>query len=123
MLRNYEKREPQYELFNVTVDDKPAAVKIPIKDIYYFMFTGKAVVLHTYTECFTLDEKTLERAANKFLERGFFKVNRRCIINISKVYEVLENEVIMQNDERLSISRRGRKSLLKEMAGYLIRNG
>lgn len=123
LLKNYEAKNPQYELFNVIDDNNLAAVRISINDIYYFSFTNQSVVLHTYSENFTLVERILDKAVKKYLDSGFFKINRRCIISIRKVYEVLETEVVLDNNEKLPISRRNRKELLKAMADYIVSNG
>lgn len=123
LIQNYETRNPHYELFNVIADNNLALVRLPINDIYYFLLTEQSVVLHTYSECFTLAEKVLDKAAKNFLEKGFFKINRRCIANTRKIYEVLDTDVVLDNSEKFPISRRNRKILLKAMADYLILNG
>ncbi len=51
----------------------------------------------------------------KYLSSGFYQINRTCIVNVTKVYEVLDGNLIMGNGDKLIISRRAKKGLLREV--------
>ena len=108
-------KKPQYELFDVLVEGNISTIKVQTNNIYYFDFVDEKVFIHTYSEKFVLVERVFDKIVKKYLSEGFYKISRTCIINISKVQELLDKSVIMDNDDKLIVSRRTRKELLQRV--------
>lgn len=108
-------KNPQYDVLDVLIDGKPSTAKIQASNIYYFKFVSKNIFAYTYNDTFILTERVFEKVVEKFRTKGFYKINRTCIVNISKVYEVLEESVIMDNGDKLIVSRRAKKELLHKV--------
>lgn len=102
-------------MLDVLIDGKPSTVKLRTGNIYYFEFYDRNITLRTYNECHTLIERTLENIVKEYQPKGFFKINRACIVNVTKIYELVDDYIVMDNGDRLFVSRRKRKELLQEM--------
>lgn len=99
--------------YTVRIGD--TSYQIPMDEILYFETGNKThhLLLHTTTRI--LDFRgNLQQVAEE-LGSGFLKVHRSFLIQLSKVRHVdyPNNEVIMENDVRCLLSRKGKK-LLKE---------
>lgn len=109
-------KNPQYEVFSVLIDGKPSTIKIQASNIHYFQFVSRIITLHTYNDSFILSERVFDNIIKKYLSHGFYQINRTCVVNVTKVYEVLDGNLIMDNGDKLIISRRAKKGLLREVA-------
>lgn len=119
MIRLFEDRSyqnPEYEFLEILQHGKQALIKISVYNIYYFQCTDNQIIFRTYNETFVLKERTFEKVISQYISKGFYRIHRNCIVNVSKVYEVLETDLVMDNKETLPISRRNRKGLLREIA-------
>ncbi len=108
-------KKPQYEVFSVLIDGKPSTIKIQASNIYYFQFVSRIITLHTFNDSFILSERVFDNIIKKYLSSGFYQINRTCVVNVTKVYEVLDGNLIMDNGDKLIISRRAKKGLLREV--------
>lgn len=108
-------KKPQYDVFKVLVDGKLSTIKIQASNIYYFQFESKIITVHTYNDSFVLAERIFDNIVKKYLSSGFFQINRTCIVNVAKVYEVLDDTITMDNGDKLMVSRRAKKGLLHEI--------
>lgn len=115
MLNTFLAKKPRYEALNVLIDGKPSIIKIQASNIYYFQFINKIITAHTYDKSFILSERVFDKIVKKYLERGFYQINRTCVVNVSKIYEVLDDSVIMDNGDKLMVSRRTKKGLIREV--------
>ncbi len=102
-------------MFSVLIDGKPSTIKIQASNIYYFQFVSRIITLHTYNDSFILSERVFDNIIKKYLSSGFYQINRTCIVNVTKVYEVLDGNLIMDNGDKLIISRRAKKRLFREV--------
>lgn len=109
------KKPQQYDVFNVLIDGKLSTIKIPSSNIYYFVFESKTITVHTYNDSFILSERIFDNICKKYLSSGFFQINRTCIVNVAKVFEVLDDTIIMDNGDKLMVSRRAKKGLIHEI--------
>lgn len=119
LLEDYIAKQPKYEIFDVVKHGTYSTVKIPLDSIYYFEYSNKNILLHKSDEVLLLAGKVLDKAINPYLTQGFCKIHRNCVVNISKVYEVFDTYVILTNGEKLPVSRRQRKEILKAMCSFV----
>lgn len=115
LFNAYLAKKPQYEVFSVLIGGKPSTVKIQASNIYYFQYAKRIITLNTYNESFILAERVFDSIIKKYLSRGFYQINRTCVVNVTKVYEVLDGNLIMDNGDKLTVSRRAKKGLLREV--------
>lgn len=119
LLRNISQRNSQFEFFNILIDGVRIARRIPVKSIYYFDYDSGNITLHTKSESFILTDRILDKIARKYVPRGFYRIRRNYLVNVEKVYEVLDNEVVLDNKNHLPISRRRRKELIVGLSGVV----
>lgn len=117
IFEDYSNRKPDENVVEILVDGISSTRRIPLNNIYYFQSIGGNNVLHTYSEQFILVERVFDKVAQAYSNKGFFRTHRNFLVNIGKIFEVLDREIVMSNKEHLPLSKRNRKSLLIEMAG------
>lgn len=117
IFRDYSHKKPDDNVVEILVDGIASTRRIPLNNIYYFQSIGGSVVLHTYTEQFILTERVLDKIVQAYVHRGFYKTHRNFLVNVGKIFEVLDREIVLSNKERLPLSKRNYKKLLMEMAG------
>lgn len=119
LLRDHSKKNPEYNLFDVLLDGRKAVKKVPVDNIYYFVNQSGNITLHTHSEQLILTERVFDKIIKKYTPQGFYRTHRNYIVNVSKIYEALDKEIVLSNGERLPVSKRSRKGLLTEMAGVI----
>lgn len=115
VLSEYTKFNPQYELFEANIDGKKTIIKISADDIFYFCCIKRTSYLHTGSKLFELNEKRFVDI-KKRIGNDFFEICRGYIVNIKKIQLVNRNEVILDNDERLPLSRDRYKALQQKLS-------
>lgn len=78
---------------------------IKIKDIVYISAEDKYLVIHTETGEY-LDRGSLSENEETLLERGFFRIHRKYLVNMRHHKSVRGDKVVVTNDVELPISRR-----------------
>lgn len=116
LFKKYMQEEPEQKLFGVLESGKSAVIKINIDNIM-FIKSVKGIV-KIYTTCGELisTERSLKKLENALSNCGFYKICSNILVNVNKVYEVLETEVILNDNTHLPISRRRRKELLVQLS-------
>lgn len=117
VFRDYSNRKPDDNIVEILVDGIPSIRRIPLNNIYYFQSIGGNIVLHTYSEQFILVERVLEKIVQVYSHKGFYRTHRNYLVNIGRIFEVMDREIILSNKEHLPLSKRNYKKLLMEMAG------
>lgn len=115
LLNAYLAKEPQYDVLDVLIDGKLSMLKIQPSNIYYFQLESKIITAHTYDKSYILSERVFDKIVKRYLPLGFYQINRTCIVNVAKIYEVLDDSVKMDNGDKLIVSRRAKKGLLREV--------
>lgn len=72
--------------------------------------------MYTGEENIPLTDRSLKNLEKELSSFGFFKIYSNILVNVGKVYEVLDNEVILSDRSHLPISRRRRRDLLAELS-------
>lgn len=117
IFKDYSHRKPDNNVVEILVDGISSTRRIPLNNIYYFQSIGGNIVLHTYSEQFTLVERVLDKIVQVYAPKGFYRTHRNFLVNIGKIFEVMDKEIVMSNKDHLPLSKRNRKPLLIEMAG------
>ena len=61
-------------------------------------------------------ERSLKGFENELSDCGFYKICSNILVNVNKVYEVLETEIVLNDKTHLPISRRRRRELLVQLS-------
>lgn len=117
IFKDYSHKKPDDNVIEILADGIASTRRIPLNNIYYFQSIGGSVVLHTYTEQLVLTERVLDKIVKVYGQRGFYRTHRNFLVNVGKIFEVLDREIVLSNKEHLPLSKRNRKKLLMEMAG------
>lgn len=110
----------QYEVFPILRQGQSSLYRIPLCNITSFYFTDKIIYLKTTTDQVILQEKVFSKITDKYLEKGFYPTHRNYIVNLGKIREIALDEVILSNNDRLPLSKRCRKPLLKALSEYVM---
>ena len=117
ILKDYSCKKPDSNIVEILVDGIVSTRKIPLNNIYYIQSIKGNNVLHTYSEQFVLTERVLDKIAQEYVPKGFFRTHRNYLVNIEKIFEIKDREIVMSNNDILPLSKRNRKSLLIAMTG------
>ncbi len=115
VFNEYAKYNPEYEIFEILRDGIPVTYKIMKDDILAFCFLNKILYMKTYNEQFVLRERIFNNISDRFKKDGFMECYRNYLININRVREVSDDNVILDNGDELPLSKRSKNSLLKKL--------
>ena len=97
------------------------SVRVRMKDVIYIEVFGKNVLVHTTDE--TLETRMALADMEQLLSGDPFLRCHRCyIVNMSMVMNVLEQEFLMKNNEKIPIRKNGRKETKDSYDEYLFRS-
>lgn len=88
--------------------------RFAVSDIFYLCCVRRKIYLHTGKLEYLLSESRFADIEQQFLDKGFYEVCRGYIANISKISLVERSGVILDNGEKLPLSR-GRYNELKKI--------
>lgn len=117
---NYLANSPKYEIFEILREGRPSSCKIPLCNVVAFYLSSKIIYLKTATEEIILQEKIFSKITDKYSDKGFSPTHRNYIVNVGKIKEIAEDAVILNNNDRLPLSKRCRKPLLKALSEYVM---
>lgn len=117
ILKDYSSKKPDSNIIEILVDGIASMRRIPLNNIYYIQSINGNNILHTYSEQFVLVERVLDKIAQEYVSKGFYRTHRNFLVNIEKIFEVKDREIVMSNNDILPLSKRNRKPLLIEMTG------
>lgn len=116
----YSKYNPEYEIIEILRNGLPVTFKIMKDDILAFCFLDKILYMKTYNEQFILKERIFSNISDHFKNNGFMECYRNYLINVNRVQEVSDDNVILDNGEELPLSKRSKSSLLKKLNRSII---
>ncbi len=120
ILSEYQRIKPERELIEVNQNGEMIFITVPLNSIFWFNFSEKIIAMKTVLGEYTLSERVFSKIAEKYIDKGFFKVHRNILANLKKIRSVGESSITLDNGETLPLSRRKRKALLEAMAGNII---
>lgn len=82
---------------------------LELKEIFYFESVDKKIFIYMNKEVYESDYKLYE-IENKFANTDFFRSSKSTVINLEKIREIIPMfggrlQVILENDEKLIVSR------------------
>lgn len=83
---------------------KRSIQKVKIRDIYYLTIRGHNITIHTENRT-CQKYGTLQEELILLSPYGFLKCNQSCIVSVSKIKEIENNTLILDNNDKLHISR------------------
>lgn len=112
LLKKYTEEKPEQKMFGILQNGKSAVIRLCIDSILVIRLIKNVVVITTENEEMISSDRSLRNLENELSPFGFFKICGNILVNVNKVYEVLETEVVLKNGTHLPVSRRRRKELL-----------
>lgn len=112
LLEKYIVDKPEQKMFGVLENGKSAVIRLCVDKILVIKLTNGIVVITTENGNFISTDRSLRNLETELSPLGFFKICSNILVNVNKVYEVLETEVALNNGSHLPVSRRRRKELL-----------
>lgn len=90
-------------------------IKVPIASITHIEVRGKFLNIYSLSNSFLI-ELPLTEIMYKLPEKQFIRVSRSTVVNIDKVqsFSMADNQVILDNNKRILISRRNREQIMKQ---------
>lgn len=112
LLKKYTDEKPEQKMFGVLQNGESAIIRLCIDSILVIRLVNNVVVITTENGDLTSSDRSLRNLENELSPLGFFRICSNILVNVNKVYEVLETEVVLKNGAHLPVSRRRRKELL-----------
>lgn len=119
LFRECSMQKPRYQVFEIIRDNTAAFVRINNDDILYFQNKSERIFLHTNDERFLLTDRSIKRFEQHYDLSRFCRIHTDLIVNLSKVYEILKNDILLTNGEKLPVSRRRRNDLITAFADMI----
>ena len=118
LLKKYVSENHEQKLFGVLESGKSAVVRISLDNILFIKSIKGMVIINTESGELISTERSLKNLENELSMCGFFKICSNILVNGDKVYEVLETEVVLNDNDKthLPVSRRRRKELLVQLS-------
>ncbi len=112
----------KYKLLNqyYIIKNKGEVRKLPIKDIFYVEIYRKHLIFHTLLGKYETVGKISE-ALNYLALYGFCQVHQGYLVNMRKIKEFKDYDVILENNEKVMMSIRKKADVLKEYTAFLER--
>ena len=120
VFNEYSRYNPDYEVFEILRDGMSVTYKIMRDDILAFCLLNKILYMKTYNEQFVLRERIFSNISDHFKNNGFMECYRNYLININRVREISEDNVILDNGEEVPLSKRSKSSLLNKLNRSII---
>lgn len=119
LFKDYSKHNPSYRVFEIIKHNQTDLIRLNGDDIFYFQNRFEHIYLHTKTEQFLLKERSIKRLEEHYDLTGFCRIHTDLIVNIAKVYEIMKNDIVLTNGEKLPVSRRRRNDLIAAFADFI----
>ncbi len=106
---------------NYSIDIRGGKVKIALSEIYYIECYKKHLLFHTKNKVYE-SRMTMEKANTYLKDFGFYQIHQGYIVNLEKIKEFYENDVTLDNGEKIMVSVRKRTAAMGAYAEFLERN-
>ena len=116
LLKRYKEEKPKQQLFNVIENGESVIKRLNVDNIRYIKAVKGTILINTAEGELISTERSLKAFETKLSDCGFYKVCSNILLNVNKVYQVLDTQVVLNDNTRLPISRRRRKELLVQLS-------
>ena len=120
VISDYLSNHPKFEFFEILRDGLPSFVKIPIQNILYFYLSEKQLYIKTLNDEFILTERIFSVVTDKYINKGFYESYRNYLVSVAKITEICDNYAILCNSEKVPVSKRARKGLIRAVSNYVL---
>lgn len=97
-------------------------IKVHLKNIMYIEVYGKTVTVHTVLGYNLRTYSSLSEIATYLDSSCFINCNRSYIVNMNYIKEVLKNDFLLQNNEKIPIRKNGRQKVKEEYIAFMFNN-
>lgn len=119
LIQNIEKGQADYLQFEASdANGHYCTVKVNLNDILYVDCIQKRVFLHTLQGVVPLRKMRFEALRVKLLSLGFVQVHRLSVVNLRYVNSVTHDNILLDNGDKVCISRRLYHSILQDFSNY-----
>lgn len=89
---------------------KDRILSLPIKDICYIEYSNKYIIYHMTSEDIS-ERNSIQNVYESVRVHGFFLVHQGFIVNMDKIKVIEKDEIVLQDDRRVPMSRRKKAEL------------
>lgn len=114
VIRECAEFSPETYVSEIVENGEKKLARIPLADLFYICCIKRKIYLHTGKREYLLAESRFADIEERFLAKGFYETCRGYIVNAGKIALVEKTAVILDNSERLPLSR-GRYKELQEL--------
>lgn len=119
LFRDCSAKKPGYQVFETISEKAASLIRINNDDIFYFQNRSERIYLHTRDERFMLSDRSIKQLEQHYDLSGFCRIHTDLIVNPGKVYEIMRNDILLTNGEKLPVSRRRRNDLITAFADMI----
>jgi len=115
------KTEKQFSDF-IMISRERQQKKLFLKDIFYFEIKGRVIYAHKAKEELDFYEQIgiLEKSLSK---KGFCRCHKSYLVNLKYVDGYTRQEILLENGERIAVSKRRYDVFCRELMEYMKKNG
>lgn len=116
LLKKFIEEKPEQKLFSILVNGQNAVTRLCLDNVLYIKSTKSIVVITTTNGDLISTDRSLRNLESELSIFGFYRICSNILVNVNKVYEVLETDVVLNDKTHLHVSRRRRKELLFQLS-------
>ncbi len=115
------KTEKQFRDF-IMISRERQQKKLFLNDIYYFEIIGRVIYVHKAKEVLDFYEQigVLEKNLSG---KGFCRCHKSYLVNLKYVDGYTRQEILLENGEKIAVSKRRYDEFCRELMDYMKRNG
>jgi DNA-binding LytR/AlgR family response regulator len=97
---------------------KEGLVKLSAQEILYFIYINRHVEVKTLNNYYILTVARFQDVINLFSGRDFIGIHRGCIVNVKYIKVINRLCIVLDNNEKLSISRYKMNEVFRAFTNY-----
>ena len=94
-------------------------MRIAMKEMMYFLCVNRKIELHTINSYYRINLRRMKDIEEQFENSYFIKIHRGCLVNLKYIKTIEEQNIILDNGERLMVSRYRMREVLVAYQGYI----
>ena len=102
----------------ITIQGGGQVTVLDLREIYYLETDGRKTLVHTETDSLQSD-LSIGAFSAELPEKFFFEVYKAVFVNLEHVSRIGDDEVLLENGDRVPMSRRKRKLVVQAVMQYI----
>lgn len=102
----------------ITIQGGGQITVLDLREIYYLEADGRKTLVHTETDSLQSD-LSISAFSEELPGKFFFEVYKAVFVNLEHVSRIGDDEVLMENGDRVPMSRRKRKLVVQAVLQYI----